>query len=255
MNDLPPDAPETAPAPRGARVRVHRFRVGLFARLKAYFFAGVLVTAPIAITAAVAIWFINLVDAQIVPLIPEQWNPDTYLREHVGLNVGLPGLGLLVLVAAITLIGAFAAGLVGRIVVRAGDSVLARMPVIRTVYGASKQILETVLRNQSNAFRQAVMIEYPRRGLWTIGFITGETQGEVQSLTDDKVYNVFVPTTPNPTSGFLLFVPERDIVILTMTVEEAVKLIISGGIVAPPERPATAAAGRQPKRAVSRTEA
>ena len=254
MNDTRPGDQETGSVANGARVRVHRFRVGLFARLKAYFFAGILVTAPIAITAVVAIWFINLVDAQIVPLIPERWNPDTYLREHVGLNIGLPGLGLLVLVATITLIGAFAAGLVGRIVVSAGDSILARMPVIRTVYGASKQILETVLRNQSNAFRQAVVIEYPRRGLWTVGFITGETEGEIQTLTDDKVYNVFVPTTPNPTSGFLLFVPERDILILTMTVEEAVKLVISGGIVAPPDRAGASKPDVQQRKGISRTE-
>lgn len=254
MSDLPPSDPAPERPRSGARVRVRRFRIGLFARLKAYFFAGILVTAPIAITAAVAIWFINLVDAQIVPLIPERWNPDTYLREHVGLDIGLPGLGLLVLVSAITLVGAFAAGLVGRIVLRAGDSVLARMPVIRTVYGASKQILETVLQNQSNAFRQAVMIEYPRRGLWTIGFITGETLGEVQNLTDDKVVNVFVPTTPNPTSGFLLFVPERDLVVLKMSVEEAVKMIISGGIVAPPERKSAIAATTAPRKALNRIE-
>lgn len=205
-------------------------------RLKAYFLTGVLITAPLAITIAVASWFINFVDSRVVPLIPGAWNPDTYLREHFGVGIGLPGLGLVILLIGITLIGALAAGLVGRFVVRTGESILARMPVIRTVYGGSKQILETVLQNQSQAFRQAVLLEYPRRGIWTIGFITGTTQSEIQNLAREEVVNVFVPTTPNPTSGFLLFVPREDMVVLSMTVEEAIKMVISGGIVVPPDR-------------------
>lgn len=208
-------------------------RTGLMARLRAYFLAGVLVTAPIAITLAMASWLINFVDSRIVPLIPARYNPDTYLREYFGTDVGLPGLGLIVLVVAITLVGWLTAGYLGRVVIRIGEAIVERMPIIRNVYGAVKQVVETVFRNQSQAFRQAVLVEYPRRGIWTIGFITGTTKGEVQTLTEAEVVNVFVPTTPNPTSGFLLFVPKGDLVLLSMTIEEAIKMVMSGGIVVP----------------------
>jgi uncharacterized membrane protein len=113
------------------------------------------------------------------------------------------------------------------------------MPVIRSVYSAIKQVFETILAQQSNAFREAVLIEYPRRGIWAIGFITGTTKGEVQNLTLEETVNIFLPTTPNPTSGFLLFVPREEVVPLDMSVEEAVKMVISGGIVTPPDRRST----------------
>lgn len=213
-----------------------RKALGFFARLRAYFLAGVLVTAPIAITVALASWLIEFVDSRVVPLIPAQYNPDFYLKEYLGFEIGLPGLGLFVLFIVITLVGALTAGFVGRLVLRSGEGLLNRMPVIRTIYGASKQILETVLQQQSNAFRQAVLVEYPRRGIWAIGFITGTTEGEVQNLIADQLINIFLPTTPNPTSGFLLFVPREDLIILNMSVEEAIKMVISGGIVTPPDR-------------------
>ena len=211
-------------------------RARLFRRIRGYFFAGILVTMPLAITFAVARWFILFVDSQIVPIIPAAWNPDTYLKEVLGFEIGLPGLGVVILLITITLIGTLAAGFVGRYVVNLGENILARMPVIRSVYSSIKQILETVLQQQSQAFRQAVLVEYPRRGIWAVGFITGETEGEVQNLTNEEVINIFLPTTPNPTSGFLLFVPREDLVILSMSVEEAVKMVISGGIVTPPDR-------------------
>lgn len=211
---------------------------GLFARLRAYFLAGVLVTAPIAITFAVAIWFIELVDDRIVHLIPDYLNPDTYLRETVGLEIGLPGLGLLVLFVVITLIGALTAGLVGRYLVYWWEQVLNRMPFISGVYSATKQILETLLKNQSEAFRQAVLVEYPRRGAWTIAFVTGNTAGEVSRKLEAERVSIYVPTTPNPTSGFLLFVPKEDLIPLDMPVEDALKMLISLGIVSPEEKTA-----------------
>jgi uncharacterized membrane protein len=219
-----------------ARRRLFRRRFRIVPRLRTYFFAGVLVTMPLAVTFLVAWWFIGVVDDYVVPLIPAGWNPDHYLKETVGFEVGLPGLGLVVLFIAITLIGALTAGFLGRFVVTIGERILAQMPVIRSFYSAIKQILETVLKQQSKAFRQAVLVEYPRRGIWAIGFITGATEGEVQNLTMQEVVNVFLPTTPNPTSGFLLFIPRKDLVILDMSVEEAVKMVISGGIVTPPDR-------------------
>src|SRR5690606_28666631 len=136
-------------------------------------------------------------------------------------------------------IGALTAGLLGHWLVRASDRIMQRMPVVRNVHSALKQILETVLAQQSKAFRQVVLLEYPRRGIWTLGFITGDTAGEGQGATDQDVLNVFVPTTPNPTSGFLLFVPRSDARVLSMSVEDGIKMVISGGIVTPPDRGAT----------------
>ena len=205
-------------------------RRGLWARLRGDFFAGILVTAPVAITIYIAFIFIDLIDRSVTPLIPEKYNPETYLP------FGLPGLGLVVLAIVLTIIGALTTGMMGRWVVRSGERVLARMPVVRSLYATVKQIFETILAKKSNAFREAVLVEYPRRGIWAIGFITGRTEGEVRNLTADETVNVFVPTTPNPTAGFLLFFPRGDIVPLNMTVEEAIKMVISGGIVTPPDR-------------------
>ena len=208
-------------------------RSGFLARLRGYFLAGILVTAPIAITIALAVWIITYIDDQIVPLIPARYNPDTYLTEYLGVDVGLPGLGLMVLVVVITLIGAFTAGLVGRWLVGLGEKILDRMPVIRSLYKLIKQIFQTVLRNQSNAFRQAVLVEYPRKGLWAVAFLTATTEGELEEKLVRETVNVFLPTTPNPTSGFLLFVPREDVIVLDMSVEDAIKLVISAGIVHP----------------------
>ena len=128
----------------------------------------------------------------------------------------------------------------GRYIIRLGEAILNRMPVVRSIYGATKQILETVISTQSDAFREVVLVEYPRRELWVIGFVTGNTKGEVAGHIAYSMVNVFVPTTPNPTSGFLLFCPREDVIFLKMTVEEAVKLVVSGGIVTPPNRSQTA---------------
>ena len=131
-------------------------------------------------------------------------------------------------------VGMLATNFMGRFFVRIGESVLDRLPVVRSLYGAIKQIFETVFANQSEAFREVVMLEYPRKGMWVIGFLTGRSKGEVQAkTTKNDVYNVFVPTTPNPTSGFLLFVPEKDITRMDMSVEDGLKLVVSAGIVTP----------------------
>ena len=159
--------------------RVVAKKRGLMSRLRAYFLAGVLVTAPLGLTGLLSWWFIDFVDEKITPLIPDRYNPETYLP------FGIPGLGLLVLLMAVTLIGALTAGLIGRWLLQTGERVLNRMPVVRSIYSAIKQIFETVLAQQSNAFREAVLVEYPRRGIWAIGFITGTTKGEVQNLTEE----------------------------------------------------------------------
>ena len=214
-------------------VKVSRGRSYL-SRVRNYFLTGIIVTAPIAITFAVAMWVINWIDSKVVPLIPSSYNPQEILQQYTGLHI--PGIGLLVVFIGLTLIGFLAAGLLGRFVVRVGENLLNRMPIIRSIYGALKQIFETVLRSSSRSFREVALIEYPRRGIWAIGFITTKTTGEVRSQIKEEVVNVFLPTTPNPTSGFLLFVPRKDLIILDMGVEEAIKMIVSAGIVTPPSR-------------------
>ena len=202
---------------------------GFWGRIRGYFLAGILVTAPLGITGYLAWVIVGFIDHSITPLVPDQYNPETYLP------FSLPGLGVLILILVLTLIGALTAGLLGRWLVHTGERILNRMPVIRSFYSATKQIFQTVLAQKSNAFREAVLVEYPRRGIWAIAFITGTTKGEVQNLTEQETVNIFLPTTPNPTSGFLLFVPKEDVVPLDMNVEDAIKMVISGGIVTPPD--------------------
>lgn len=211
-------------------LRVKPPRLELMKHLRGYFLAGVLITAPISLTFYFAWAFVHWVDSQVTPLIPERYNPETYLPFTI------PGLGLLVVLAVLTLVGALTAGILGRLWVRTSERILNRMPVIRGIYGAIKQIFETVLAKKTQAFSSVVLVEYPRRDIWTIAFITSTPEGEVPDVIDDEVINIYVPTTPNPTSGFLLFVPKRDVIFLSMTVEEGLKMVISGGIVTPPDR-------------------
>ena len=206
-------------------------KAGLFGRFRAWFFTGLLVTAPVLLTVYITWAAIKLIDSQVSKLLP---GFETSILGNV------PGIGLLIGAVLITLIGAIAAGFMGRYIIRLGEAILNRMPVVRSIYGAIKQILETVISTQSDAFREVVLVEYPRRDLWVIGFVTGNTKGEVAGRIVSPMVNVFVPTTPNPTSGFLLFCPREDVIFLKMTVEEAVKLVVSGGIVTPPDRTQTA---------------
>ncbi|MGH6945871.1 MAG: DUF502 domain-containing protein [Kiloniellales bacterium] len=218
-------------------------------KLRTYFIAGILVTAPISITLWLVWQVVTFIDSQVTPLIPPQWNPQSYVA------FGIPGLGLIVALIALTLIGFLAAGYLGRLFTRLSDRLMARVPIARSLYSWTKQVFETVLSHKSTAFREVVLVEYPRRGNWAVGFITGRTEGEVQRLTEATVNNVFIPATPNPTTGFLLFIPEDDIHRLDMTVEEGLKLVISGGIVAPPAgRTRTATAGTTRAQQASDTE-
>lgn len=203
--------------------------LGFVRRLRNYFFAGILVTAPISITIWLAWGFITFVDNQVTPLIPPTWNPESYLP------FSIPGLGVLVVVVGLTAIGFFAAGLIGRTLLDLGEKILDSMPVIRNIYSALKQIAQTILKEKSQAFREVALIQYPRKESWALGFVTGETETHVQEITQGKMINIFLPTTPNPTSGFLLFVPHEEVRRLSMTVEEGIKMVVSGGIVTPPD--------------------
>lgn len=200
---------------------------GLVARLRGYFLAGIVVTAPISLTVYLTYIFLTFVDSKVVLLLPEDWYDALYGRTF------FPGLGLIIAVTAFIIIGWFATNFLGRLLIRVSEYIVDRMPVIRTLYSAIKQIFETIMASQSSAFREVVMLEYPRKGVWSIGFVTGVTKGEVQENTKQETVNVFVPTTPNPTSGYLLFVPKKELKYLNMSVEEGVKLVVSAGIITP----------------------
>lgn len=200
-------------------------------RLRAYFFAGVLVVAPISITFYIAYLILDFIDSRITPLIPAHYNPNTYLP------FGIPGLGLFVLLVALTLIGATMAGYLGRVFVRLSETILARMPVIRGIYGAVKQLVEAVFGHKASAFRQVVLVEWPREGVWTLGLITAKTAAEIQDHFTEDVVTIMVLTTPNPTSGYLVILPRDRVIPLKMSVEEAMKMVLSSGIVVPSYTP------------------
>lgn len=205
-------------------------------RLRNYFLTGFIVCAPLAITAYIAWSFIGWVDSWVKPYIPSRYNPDTYLPFPV------PGFGLIVALMLITLIGFLTANFIGRSIVRQGEQLLDRMPLVRSIYRGLKQIFETVLSNKADMFNTVALIEYPRRGLWAIVFVSSEKKNEVSARLEGKEEHpvaVFLPSTPNPTTGFLLYVAREDIIELSMTVEEAAKLVISAGLVSP-EHPAVA---------------
>lgn len=200
----------------------------LFGHIRAYFLAGVLVTAPIGITLYLTWAFLSFIDTRVRSILPAR-----YYEQYS--DLAIPGVGILVAFLFFILVGWFAKNFLGRMTLKLSEHVVHRVPVIRSIYAAVKQVIETVMTTQSQAFREVVMFEFPRQGIWAMGFVTGTTKGEVQRLTENEVVNVFFPTTPNPTSGFLLFIPRRDLTFMDMKVEEALKMIVSGGIVTPPD--------------------
>jgi uncharacterized membrane protein len=202
--------------------------MGVAARLRAYFLAGVLVTAPFVLTAYLVWAVVNFVDSRVMPLIPDRYNPNAYLP------VGIPGIGLIVALVLVTVIGALTAGLAGRLLIGFSETLLARMPVVRGVYGAIKQIVSTIVSQQSTSFREVVLVQWPRQGMWTIAFVTGSATEEIKALSPGRdMVGVYVPTTPNPTSGYLMWVERREIVPMAISVEDGIKLVVSCGIVTP----------------------
>lgn len=211
---------------------VHR---GVWARLKRYFLTGLVVAVPIGLTIYLAWWVVTFIDGNVLPLLPDRYNPDTLLPYNI------PGLGVLILVAGVTLLGALAANLFGNALINFGERIVGRMPVIRTIYTSSKQIMQTVVAQSDNTFQDVCLFEYPRRGIWVIGFVTSKSGGEIKRKVGEDMLSIFLPTTPNPTSGYLLFVPHADAHILDMSVEDGAKLIISAGLVMPDDVPDPAA--------------
>ncbi|MEO1562777.1 MAG: DUF502 domain-containing protein [Pseudomonadota bacterium] len=204
-------------------------RSGFWGRLRGNFFAGLIIVLPVGLTIYFIVAFVGFVDQRVLPLLPDRFNPMTYI------DVNIPGLGVIVFLVFTTLIGSITKGLFGRQLLRWVEGIVDRTPVVRSIYNALKQIMETVFNNQNTSFEKACLIQYPREGIWAVGFVSTSTKGEVLIRSgEEEMLSVFVPTTPNPTSGFLLFFPKRDVILLDMEVEDAAKLIISAGLVTPP---------------------
>lgn len=214
------------------RIRLEREKevfMKLGAKIRAYLFTGILVTAPVAITFYMAYKFIFWVDRLVGQMMPPKLQ--AYVNDILPFTV--PGLGLIILIVALIVVGMFAAGFMGKFFMRLGEWIVYKLPLISSVYSLLKQVFETFLSTKTQAFNKVVLLEYPRKGIWILGLVSSETKGEVKKLLKEEMLNVFIPTTPNPTSGFLIFVPKSETIELDMTVEEGIKFIISGGLVEP----------------------
>ena len=195
--------------------------------LRKYLIAGLLVWIPLGVTVLVLKLLVDLMD-QTVLLLPPRWRPDVLFGFH------LPGIGLVLSFIILLGTGVIAANLLGRRLVALWESVLARIPLVRTIYSGAKQVVETVFAAGTQSFRKVLLIEYPRRGVWCLALQTGQTLGELQARTGEDLVAVFLPTTPNPTSGFVLVLPKKDVIELDMSVDEGIKLIMSMGVAVPP---------------------
>lgn len=221
-----------------ARLRVRQR--SLATALRNNFLTGLVVVAPVVLTFYIIWGIVDFVDATIVPWVPGVYNPSTYIDYDV------PGFGVIVFLVFTAVIGYFTKNLLGREIVRTIESWVERMPIVRSIYNALKQILETIFSQSASSFQKACLIEYPRRGVWSIAFVATRTTGEIPARTGGRdLISVFLPSTPNPTTGFLLFVPAEDVVLLDMTIEEAAKAVISAGLVLPPSRDEVEAAQRR----------
>ncbi|MCT8328842.1 DUF502 domain-containing protein [Albidovulum sediminis] len=238
------------PTPHGTR------RKGLIARFRANFLTGLVVIAPVGLTFWL-IWKVTgWIDSWVLPFIPQRYQPATLVRDlfcdaplagqtpadlpyWCGDGVlDLRGIGVVIFLVFTVVVGWIAKGILGRSLIAWGESMVDRMPIVRSIYSGVKQVAETVFNQSEAKFDKACMIEYPRPGIWAIGFVSTSAKGEIlMRLPEDDVLTVFLPTTPNPTSGFLLYVPRRDVIYLDMSVEDAAKLIISAGLVYPAPKP------------------
>ena len=212
----------------------------MLARLRTSFLTGIVVIAPVALTLWLIWSVIGWFDGFVLPFVPDAYRPEQILNTIFGydLELNIRGVGVVVFLVFATLVGWLAKGLIGRSFIKYAENLVNRMPVVRSFYSGIKQIAETVFAQQERSFEKACMIEYPRKGIWAIGFISTTAKGEIaeRNSSEGPMVSVFVPTTPNPTSGFLLFFPKADIVELDMSIEDAAKLVISAGLVYPPTK-------------------
>lgn len=208
-------------------------------RLRASFLTGLVVIAPVGLTIWLIWTVVGWIDGWVLPLVPKAYHPDRMIQDFFGFDpssqINVRGLGVLIFLIFTIFVGFLAKGLIGRSFIKFGESLVRRTPVVRTIYSGIKQISETIFAQSERSFETACLIEYPRRGIWALGFISTRAKGEVAKKTDPsgEMVSVFLPTTPNPTSGFLLFVPKKDVIELDMTVEDSAKLVISAGLVYP----------------------
>tara|TARA_B100001094_G_scaffold214916_1_gene208975 strand:+ start:70 stop:759 length:690 start_codon:yes stop_codon:yes gene_type:complete len=214
----------------------------MLARLRTSFLTGIVVIAPVALTIWLIWSVIGWFDGFVLPFVPDAYRPEEILNTLFGydLKLNIRGVGVVVFLVFATLVGWLAKGLIGRSFIKYAENLVNRMPVVRSFYSGIKQIAETVFAQQERSFEKACMIEYPRKGIWAIGFISTTAKGEIadRNSSNGPMVSVFVPTTPNPTSGFLLFFPKKDIIELDMSIEDAAKLVISAGLVYPPAKKA-----------------
>jgi uncharacterized membrane protein len=219
-----------------------RRRQGWVGAMRSNFLTGLVIIAPIALTAWLIWSVVGWIDARVWSIVPDGYQPDRYIQTLFDIQLSeqydIRGFGLIVFLVFTFFVGWLGKGFLGRSLLRWAEGLVHRMPVVRTIYSGVKQIAETVFNQKNNSFDKACLIEYPRKGIWVIGFIATTARGEVadHAPEDDDLVSVFVPTTPNPTSGFLLFVPASDIKELHMTVENAAKLVISAGLVYPEDK-------------------
>lgn len=225
-----------------------RSRPGLIARLRSNFLAGLIIVAPIGLTLWLIWTVVGWVDSWVWPFVPAGYHPEALINWLLGRDatnqivVNVRGVGVVIFLVFTVVVGWIGKGLIGRSFIGIGERFVDRMPVVRSVYNAVKQIAETVFSQRDTSFDKACLVEYPRRGIWAIAFISTNAKGEIDTRLSDgePTVTVFLPTTPNPTSGFLLFLPRSDVKVLDMTVEDAAKLVISAGLVYPVEKPAEA---------------
>ena len=197
--------------------------------LRNNFLTGLAVIIPVFITTYLIWSTIGIVDGWVLPLIPEKYALDKFI------GIDVKGIGVIIFLLFTVFIGSLTKGYFGRTILKSAESLVDRMPVVRSIYNCIKQIAETVFSQSNNSFERACLVEYPRKGIWAVAFVSTKTKGEVSEKIgkNKELFSIFLPTTPNPTSGFLLFLPKKDIIFLDMTVEDAAKLVISAGLVTP----------------------
>lgn len=206
--------------------------------LRKWLFTGLLVIVPGAITLSVLNWIVGLLD-QTLLILPQAWHPDKVLGFH------LPGFGVLLTLLILLTVGALTSNFAGRKLVQWGDAVVHRIPVVRSIYSSVKQVSDTLFSESGNAFRTAVLVQWPREGVWTLAFVTGTPSGEVAGYLRDEFVSVYVPTTPNPTGGYFVMVRKSDCIELEMSVDAALRYIVSMGVVAPADPLAVVPAAAQ----------
>ena len=194
--------------------------------LRKWLVAGLLAIVPVAVTIAVLRWIVNTLDATLL-ILPDRWQPDRLIGVHI------PGFGVLLTLAILLIVGALVSNFFGHKIVEWGDHLVTRIPVVRSIYSSVKQVSDTLFSPSGNAFRTAVLVQWPRADMWTIGFVTGAPGGDAANYLAGDYVSVYVPTTPNPTGGYFVMLRKSDCIELKMSVDEALKYVISMGVVAP----------------------